>query len=313
MSGSWIKDRPEAEEHPIVPLGLNEMAVPRLAIIASCVILVMLLLSMGWIAIAALSFLNQFEDAYAAVDENDLKQDGRWTWEVTMLLDDCEPRNGEWTWPDNLSAQDDVFWLPGEVQCNWPHQGQGDYATIAISNIANDSLALTIQLNTDAVSIDGEGNATTVQIEGNDAIILPLRLESDDEDITFTVTASHVSLPSAQVDLDISLFADGGEKDRHTRSENLFVSYTVWDADTNEELDSGTLPATAGDDPRYIEGFGWGLVGLDADLLDTATCAFSCTTHTVLLPPEIAYGDRDGHVLQESWLRFELELEQMLI
>lgn len=297
----------------MIPLGLNEMAVPRLAIIASAVTLAVLLLSMGWIAIAALSFLNQFEDAYATVDENDLKQDGRWTWEVTMLLDDCEPRNGEWMWPDNLSAQDEIFWLPGEVQCNWPHQGQGDYATIAINNIGNESLPLTIQLNTDAVSIDGDGNTTVVQIEGKDAIVLPLLLESAAEDITFTVTASHVSLPSAQVEMDISLFADGGEKDRHTRSQNLFVHYTVWDADTDEELDSGTLPATAGNDPRYIEGFGWGLVGLDADLFDSATCAVSCTTHTVLLPPELAYGDRDGHVLQESWLRFELELEQILI
>lgn len=297
----------------MIPLGLNEMAVPRLAIIASVVTLAVLLLSMGWIAIAAMSFLNQFEDAYATVDENDLKQDGRWTWEVTMLLDDCEPRDGEWVWPDNLSAQDEIFWLPGAVQCNWPHQGQGDYATIAINNIGNESLPLTIQLNTDAVSIDGDGNTTVVQIEGKDAIVLPLLLESDAEDITFTVTASHVSLPSAQVEMDISLFADGGEKDRHARSQNLFVQYTVWDADTDEELDSGTLPATAGNDPRYIEGFGWGLVGLDADLFDSATCAVSCTTHTVLLPPELAYGDRDGHVLQESWLRFELELEQMLI
>jgi len=306
----------------VIPLGLNEMAVPRLAIIASVVTLAVLLLSMGWIAIAAMSFLNQFEDAYATVDENDLKQDGRWTWEVTMLLDDCEPRDGEWVWPDNLSAQDEIFWLPGEVQCNWPHQGQGDYATIAINNIGNESLPLTIQLNTDAVSIDGDGNTTVVQIEGKDAIVLPLLLESDAEDITFTVTASHVSLPSAQVEMDISLFADGGEKDRHARSQRLSVAYTVWDADTGEELDSNTLPANAGEDPMcntgapwvcYIEGFSWGLVGLDADLIDTTTCAFSCTTHTVLLPPELAYGDRDGHVLQESWLRFELELEQMLI
>ena len=45
VSGTWISDRPEAEEHPVVPIGLNEMAVPRISILASFGTIAMLLLS----------------------------------------------------------------------------------------------------------------------------------------------------------------------------------------------------------------------------------------------------------------------------
>ena len=131
-----------------------------------------------------------------------------------------------------------------------------------------------------------------------------------------------MSLPAAKVSLDVDMFSDGSDRDRHTRNERISVTYTVWDADSDEQLDSGTLPATAGEDPMcnteppvpwvcYIEGFGWGLVGLDADLQETIT--LSGTNHRVLLPPDLAYGNNDGHELQNSWLLFDLELEQMLI
>ena len=34
------------------------------------------------------------------------------------------------------------------------------------------------------------------------------------------------------------------------------------------------------------------------------------TKHTTLLPPAIAYGNSDGHELQDVWLRFEIDLER---
>ena len=126
MSGTWISDRPEAEEHPVVPIGLNEMAVPRISILASFGTITMLLLSAIWLGFAANSFLNQFEDAFAAVAEEDIQVDGRWTWEATLLFDGCDARNGDWDWPANLAEQDDIFSFPGELECIWEHQGVGD-------------------------------------------------------------------------------------------------------------------------------------------------------------------------------------------
>ena len=65
----------------------------------------------------------------------------------------------------------------------------------------------------------------------------------------------------------------------------------------------------AGDDSRYIDGFGWSALGLDIGqdrgLLSPGT------THITLLPPGIAYGGSEDHFLQKSWLRFELEITSL--
>ena len=94
VSGTWISDRPASEEHPVVPLGINEMTVPRVSILASFGTIVMLIISGFWLGFAADSFLEQFEDAFAAVAEEDIQVDGRWTWEATLLFDGCEARDG---------------------------------------------------------------------------------------------------------------------------------------------------------------------------------------------------------------------------
>ena len=126
MSGTWISDRPEAEEHPVVPIGLNEMAVPRISILASFGTIAMLLLSAIWLGLAANSFLNQFEDAFAAVAEEDIQVDGRWTWEATLLFDGCDARNGDWNWPaKDIEIQSSV---------------ENDYFTVEIA-ITLDSLS----------------------------------------------------------------------------------------------------------------------------------------------------------------------------
>ena len=70
-----------------MPLGLNEMAVPRISIVASFATIAMLFASTIWLALAASSFLSQFEDAFAAVNEEDIQVDGRWTWETTLLFE----------------------------------------------------------------------------------------------------------------------------------------------------------------------------------------------------------------------------------
>ena len=43
MPGSWMADTSEEEEHPTVPLGINEMTIPRIALVMSVVTLSALL------------------------------------------------------------------------------------------------------------------------------------------------------------------------------------------------------------------------------------------------------------------------------
>ena len=45
MTRSWISDTPDEVEHPPVPLGINEMVVPRISILLSISTVIVILLS----------------------------------------------------------------------------------------------------------------------------------------------------------------------------------------------------------------------------------------------------------------------------
>ena len=136
------------------------------------------------------------------------------------------------------------------------------------------------------------------------------------EDITekdITVTATHVEFQTSTINLDVHLFKGSNERQVHvTDGDNVQVHYILWDADTGEQLDEGDLPVTGGDDSRYIKGFGWAVIGLDIEE-DRGFIQDTGTTHTVLLPPPIAYGNSEGHELENTWLRFEVKIDRMVI
>ena len=73
MTRTWISDTPDEVEHPHVPLGINEMAVPRAAILLSLSTILVVLLSTIWIGIDAYRFMNHLEDSFGSVDESMLE------------------------------------------------------------------------------------------------------------------------------------------------------------------------------------------------------------------------------------------------
>ena len=87
MTRSWISDTPDEVEHPPVPLGINEMVVPRISILLSISTVIVILLSSIWIGLDAHKFLNNLEESFESVDESMIEMDGRWAWEVDMLFD----------------------------------------------------------------------------------------------------------------------------------------------------------------------------------------------------------------------------------
>ena len=44
-----------------------------------------------------------------------------------------------------LSEQDDVFLYPGELRCDWEHQGSGDGASVVIYNRGNTTIDLLLE------------------------------------------------------------------------------------------------------------------------------------------------------------------------
>lgn len=315
VTRSWISDTPDEVEHPPIPLGLNKMAVPRASLVLSVITGIGLLISTIWVGFSAKEFLDDIEASFGTTDIEILKEDGRWLWEMSLLYDTCSPREDDWEWPDSLADQDDVFLLPGEVRCDWEHQGGGDSASIVVHNRGGETLNLFLEISGGGVVFDYTDEPFLIvnELGANDSTIVQISLVEEVSEREISISATHISVLQAQVRLDLSIFQGSEERDLHIQDGDFVeVHYTVWDADTGEELDDGTWAETAGDPVGSIEGFGWSAIGLDINndrgggfpLIDTGT------SHVTLLPPPIAYGNSEGHELEHTWLRFELKLER---
>ena len=310
MTRSWISDTPDEVEHPPVPLGINQMAVPRATLMLSLGTALVLLLSAIWVGWAAWNFSADLEDSFGPPVEAPTI-DGRLAWEVDLLFDTCSPREGDWVWPESLSDQDDVFLYPGELRCDWEHQGDDDRASVAVHNRGNTTVDLVLEIRGAGVLFSDSDNTThQITLEGNESGIVELELTEDITEGSITVAVSPVTAVDAEVLLDVNVFKGTEEREMHINdNDRIEVHYVVWDADTGEQLDEGDLLVTAGEDPTYIDGFGWSAIGLDIDSDRGLIPGINTgTSHTTLLPPPIAYGNSDGHVLQDSWLRFELSI-----
>ncbi len=314
VTGTWISDTAEEVEHPTIPIGINEMAIPRAAILLSLATAALLIGSTIVVGYSVWDFSKKNEDAFKVTDIDLIKDENdRWLWEVDLLFDTCDSRLGDWNWPTVLADQDDEFLYPGELRCDWEHQGAGDHASVVIYNRANQPLDLVLEIIGGSVVFEDENDAdlTLDPIEANGTFIVEIELTDDLAEHDITIEASHLRVPEAEVVLDVHIYEGAEEKAIHaTDGDPLEVHYKVWNADTDELIDEGDLPVTAGDDSNYIKGFGWSAIGLDIDedrgLIPTIDTG---TTHVTLLPPPIAYGNSEGHELQDAWLRFELKLE----
>lgn len=318
VTGTWISDTAEEVEHPTIPIGINEMTIPRTAILLSLATAALLIGSTIVVGYSVWDFHKKNEDAFKVTDIDLIKDENdRWLWEVDLLFDTCDSRLGDWNWPTVLADQDDEFLYPGELRCDWEHQGVGDHASVVIYNRANQPLDLVLEIIGGSVVFADEGDAdlTLDSIDANGTLIVEIELSDDVTEHDITVEASHLRVPDAEVVLDVHIYEGAEKKAIHTTDgDPLEVHYKVWNADTDELIDEGDLPVTAGDDSNYIKGFGWSAIGLDIDedrgLIPTIDTG---TTHVTLLPPPIAYGNSEGHELQDAWLRFEIKVVRSTI
>ena len=253
MTRSWISDTPDEVEHPPVPLGINEMVVPRATLMLSLGTALVLLLSMIWVVWAAWNFSAELEDSFGPPVEAPTI-DGRLAWEVDLLFDTCSAREGDWEWPENFSGQDDVFLYPGELRCDWEHQGDDDRASLAVYNRGNTTVDLVLEIRGAGVLFsDSDDSSDLMTLDGGQSGFAELELTDDITEGSFTVVVSHLTVVDAEVLLDVNVFKGTEEREMHINdNDRIEVHYVVWDADTGEQLDEGDLLVTAGDDPAYM-------------------------------------------------------------
>ena len=208
MTRSWISDTPDEVEHPPIPLGLNKMAVPRAALVLSAITAVGLIVSAVWVGLSAMSFLEDLEASFGSTDVEVLKEDGRWSWEVGLLFDTCSPREDDWAWPDSLADQDEVFLFPGELRCDWEHQGDGDAASVAVYNRGNETLNMVMEISGGGVvfAISNEPYLIINDLAPNDSVIMEIDLVDAVSEREISISATHISVLQAQVRLDVNIF-----------------------------------------------------------------------------------------------------------
>lgn len=259
-------------------------------------------------------------DGPAHPGDGDLMIAGRWAFELVALLDGCEPTDDSWTLPEHRTDAE-PFWFDGPVRCHWSHAGVGDQTVLAFHLVDNASGAQAFDLDLDGPIRLADPATTPLAAEPGAAVPFAIELETDAPAGTeVVIRATSASQPEAAIELLLVLQTSDARPVHVTEGDQLTIHYTVWDDDTEERLDEGEFPILAGDDQVVIgggtvwsgtiKGFSWGAIGLDAGL-DRGVLG-SGTTHTILLPPELAYGGREGHELEHSWLRFEQSLREVI-
>ena len=177
------------------------MVVPRATLMLSIGTALVLLLSAIWVVLAAWNFSADLEESFGPPAEAPLI-DGRLALEVDLLFDTCSARGGDWQWPENLSTQDDVFLYPGELRCDWEHQGDGDRATVVVHNRGNDSVDLVLEIVGSGVLFSAEGDTSDViSLSANESGFREIELTEDNAGnmiaIVFVLESfrlSHISL-----------------------------------------------------------------------------------------------------------------------
>ncbi|MGA1820710.1 MAG: FKBP-type peptidyl-prolyl cis-trans isomerase [Thermoplasmatota archaeon] len=158
----------------------------------------------------------------------------------------------------------------------------------------------------------GTPESTSLQLSPGEMVPVVIRFSGPVGDpLTITAAVKEAPIP---VNATIHLEAQEGTQGSVTsKGDKVVVEYVLHDLDGNL-LDSGTLPATAGEryvgpaqQLGYITGFYMGLLGMKKPGL--AGLGSPGETKTIRVPPELAYGtDPDAHQLGGETLIFTLTL-----
>ena len=176
----------------------------RAAILLSLATAALLICSTIVVGYSVYVFAKENGDAFSVTDKDLLKDENeRWYWEVDLLFDTCDSRLGDWNWPEVLADQDDDFLYPGELRCDWQHQGAGDRASVVIYNRGDQTLDLVLEIAGGEVVFADEGDSdlTLDPIEPNGTAIVEIELESDvtEHDFTVEATTTHIASPDVHV------------------------------------------------------------------------------------------------------------------
>ena len=160
----------------------------------------------------------------------------------------------------------------------------------------------------DGWSITFENEVMEIEPEGIQWNTIYYENSSPEGTYFVNITATSVNNPNVKDIITLRLDVTKTDGVTTEKGDQVLVKYVLWDTDGNQ-LDSGTLPATAGEPEAgpleqitYIDGFYLGLLGMEKGFPQGET-------KKVRVPPELAYGtDPDAHALGGETLIFQLTI-----
>jgi len=220
-------------------------------------------------------------------------------------------------WGLNLTYLDDTEVNPGEYKVKI--SSTTDYGVLLLDNtgIKKDTIELEIlevpegwdvSLASSSVSLDN------ITIEPIVVTYVVPSSASGDNNVVIQGTSKNALLPTS-INITLICVVDSTGSEVTRTGDKVSVEYTLWDT-AGAQIDSGTLPATAGEkyvgpaqNLGYIVGFYMGLIGMEKPgglfgLIGTGE------TKVIRVPPELAYGtDPAKHELGGQVLIFQLVLK----
>jgi predicted lipase len=219
-------------------------------------------------------------------------------------------------WGLNLTYLDNTEMNPGEYKVRI--SSSTDYGVLLVDNtgVAEDTIKLEVVEEPEGWSVSLDKSSVSLDNESIEVVVVTYNAASGasgEEIVVIEGTSENALLPTAY---NVSLYCvvDSTNGEVTKTGDKVSVDYTVWNTQ-GQQLDSGTLPATAGEkyvgpaqNLGYIVGFYMGLIGMEKPggiigLLGTGE------TKQIRVPPQLAYGtDPNAHELGGEILIFELTI-----
>jgi hypothetical protein len=219
-------------------------------------------------------------------------------------------------WGLNLTYLDNTEMNPGEYKVRI--SSSTDYGVLLVDNtgVAEDTIDLEVVEEPEGWSVSLDKSSVSLDNESIEVVVVTYSAASGasgEEIVVIEGTSKNALLPTLY-NVTLYCVVDGTSGEVTRTGDKVSVDYTVWDTQ-GQQLDSGTLPATAGEkyvgpaqNLGYIVGFYMGLIGMEKPggiigLLGTGE------TKQIRVPPQLAYGtDPNAHELGGEILIFELTI-----
>ena len=231
------------------------------------------------------------------------------------LLDEEDQYPFQPDWGLNLTYLDDTMTEAGQYQVTI--SAATDYGVLLVDNtgIGEDTYDLSVVSAPDGCEVSLDKPSVSLDNLTIECVTITFKITGASGDVPVIIQGSSAnSLNPVVANITLVMVVEGTTGSVTSKGDKVMVDYTLFDV-SGSQIESGTLPATAGEkyvgpaqQLGYIVGFYMGLLGMKkpAGVLGMVG---SGEVKKIRVPPELAYGtDPNAHDLGGQTLIFQLTI-----